>query len=114
MVQVDVQLRRSGKASPLVGPQGHGQVPTLTELRLVAYDHDPSARCKSVYVSATDDGVVNGGVGGTYANAVAGVCTQGAPITIDNTSFDSDTQEADTLIITGTSTGTIIVRFPCL
>lgn len=111
-MQVDVQLSRTGKVSPLVGPQGHGQVPTLTEIRVQAYDNYPSAKCRSVYVSATDDRISNGGIGGSYANAAAGICTQGAPITIDNTSFDSDAQEADALITTGNTIGTIIVRLP--
>ena len=109
-MQVDVQLNRTPKVSPLMGPQGHGLVPTLTEIRVLPYDHDPSASCTSVYVSATDDSVANGGVGGTYPNALAGMCTQGPPITIDNGSFDSDTQDADALITTGVTTGTIIVR----
>ena len=107
-MQVDVQLTRTGKVSPLVGPQGYGQIPTLTEVRVLAYDNDPSAKCQSVYVSATDDSVLNGGVGGTYANTAAGVCTQGPAITIDNGSFDSDTQDIDALITSGSSTGTII------
>lgn len=112
MVQVDVHMRRSGRMIPHTGPQGYGLAPTLTELRVQAYDNRPSTRCRSVFVSATDDKTSNGGGGGLYANAAAGVCTQGAPITIDDNSFDSDAQEGDALITTGSTLGTIIVRLP--
>lgn len=110
--QVDVQLTRSSsKVAPLVGPQGHGVVPTMTEVRVLAVNHEPDANCASVYVSATDDATNNGGVGGANANAASGVCTQGPPIDINNASFDSDTQEGDALITTGTTLGNTIVRF---
>lgn len=111
-VQVDVQLTRStGKVAPLVGPQGHGVIPTLTEVRALAVNHEPDANCASVYVSATDDATGSGGVGGTYANSAAGACTQGPPIDINSGSLDSDTQEGDALITTGTTVGNTIVRF---
>ena len=112
LLQIDVQLTRSTvKVAPFVGPQGHGSSPTLSEIRVLAYNHEPNADCASDYVNATDDTSTNGGTGGLYPNAVTGYCTQGPPITIDNGSFDSDTQETDKLIITGTTTGTTIVRF---
>ena len=120
-MQVDVTFHRAAKVAPLLGPQGYGQIPTLTEFRVSAFNHQPSAQCGSVYVSATDDTVANGGsatptntfaIGGVVGNAAAGVCTQGAPITIDDSSFDSDTQDADALITTGTTTGTTIVSVP--
>lgn len=110
MVQVDVQLTRGGKEAPFIGPQGVGKAPTLTALRVIAYNHDPSAQCKSMYVSATDDSITAGGIGGTYENADPGMCTAGAPISIDNNSFDSDTQEDDTLLTNSYTT----VRFFCL
>lgn len=109
-MQVDVQLTRTGKVGTLIGPQGYGKIPTLTELRVQPYDSDPSARCKSSSISATDDSTLNGGAGGAYENAVAGVCTGGASVSLDDASYDSDTQEADALIATGSTTGTIIVR----
>jgi hypothetical protein len=126
MVQVDVQLVRGSKPVAL-GPQSFGTSPILSEVRVSAFDHAPNAKCTSVYRSATDDTLANGGLGAgatnsflgngiVAGNAVAGVCTQGDRVlTIDNSSFDSDTQEADTLIVTGTGgTSTTIVRFSCL
>ena len=125
MVQVDVELTRAAKPVAL-GPQSYGPSAVLTELRVAAYDHEPNAQCTSVYRSATDDTLANGGLGAgatnaflgdglVAGNAAAGVCTQGDRVlTIDDNSFDSDTQEADTLIVTGTGTTTTsIVRFRC-
>ena len=96
---MDVQLTHTAKASPLAGPQGYGKAPTLTEVRVAAYDQYPDAQCKSSSISATDDSTANGGIGGRYANTQAGFCTAGAPLTIDNASFDPDTEESDTPIV---------------
>jgi hypothetical protein len=97
MAQVDVQLNRITNSGP-----------TLKEIRVKVANHPPSARCQSVYVSATDDTSANGGLGssatnqfaidGVVGSAVAGVCTAGAAISIDDGSFDSDTQEADQIV----------------
>lgn len=107
-----MQLTRStNKVSPYIGPQGHGVIPTMTEVRVLAYNHEPDANCASHYVSATDDSTANGGGGGSYANAAQGVCTQGASIDINNGSLESDTQEGDSLVTTGTTVGNTIVRF---
>ena len=120
-LRVDVQLVRGAKPVAL-GPQSFGASPVLSEIRVSAFDDAPNAQCTSVYISATDDTSYVGGLGSAAANQfkgngvdvgnfAAGVCTQGNRVlTIDNNSFDPDTQEADTLIVTGSGTTTTIVR----
>lgn len=120
--QVDVQLTRASK--PVAnGPQSYGAPPVVSEIRVLAFDHSPNAQCTSIHRSATDDSSANGGLGATatnafmgdgstFGNAVAGYCTQGNRVlTIDDASFDSDSQEHDSLIATGSGTTTAsIVR----
>ena len=91
MAQVDVQLRRAAKPVSK-GPQSYGGSPTLTEIRVLAFDAAPVAKCASAYISAT-------------AGTGTGICTPGSStiVTIDDSSFDSDTQEGDALITSQTT-----------
>ena len=88
---MDIQLRRATKPVSK-GPQSYGVPATLTVVRVLAYDAAPDALCVSSSFSAT-------------AGTGTGICTLGSSsiVTIDNGSFDSDTQEGDAVIIAKTT-----------
>ena len=79
-----VTLNRSIKVVPLVGPQGYGLIPTLTNIVVKAENADPNAICANRDIDASQSST--------------GMCNGGSVITIDNGSVDPDKWEVDTLV----------------